>query len=98
MDRTWDNKPTMTKLTLGPMYPPPGAPSNPPTWEDIERLSRHYPVVYQAVTMVERGDWTREQALIAVVYALAGSFSELYRAEIDRLQRESSPLLVAPKP
>lgn len=67
------------------MYPPPGQPSTPPTWEDIERLSLHYPALHAAVTLVERGDLTREQALILAVFALADAFQQLYRAEVERL-------------
>ena len=70
------------------LYPPPGSVSTPPAWEDIERLALHYPAAYHAVTMVRRGDWTREQALVALVYALADSFQKLFRAEIDRHVRD----------
>ena len=66
------------------LYPPPGQPSNPPMWEDVERLALHYPAAYHAVMMVHRGDWTREQALIALVYSLTDSFSRLFRAEVER--------------
>lgn len=78
------------------LYPPPGNYSNPPTWDDIERLAMHYPVAHHAVTMVRRGDWTREQALVALVYALADSFSQLFRAEVER-RRMEPPSIVIPK-
>jgi hypothetical protein len=65
------------------LYPPPGPPSSPPTWDDIERLALHYPVLHQAVTLVRRGDLTREQALIAAVFALADAFQKLFTAEVD---------------
>ena len=78
-------KPARPSLDL---YPPPGQPSNPPTWEDIERLAQHYPQAYHCVVMVERGDWTREQALIVLVYSLAHSFSSMFRAEVERRATE----------
>jgi hypothetical protein len=68
------------------LYPPPGQPSNPPTWEDIERLALHYPAAHHAVVKVQRGDWTREEAMILLVYALADAFQKLFQAEVDRLQ------------
>lgn len=70
------------------LYPPPGKPSQPPTWEDIERLSLHNPVLHQVVTLVQRGDLTREQALILAVFSLADSFQQLYRAEVERRRNE----------
>jgi len=66
------------------LYPLPGRPSDPPTWEDIQRLSRHYPAAHHAIMLVQRGEWSREQALIALVYALADSFARLFKAEVDR--------------
>jgi len=70
------------------LYPVPGKPSTPPTWEDIERLALHYPAAHDAVTMVERGDWTREQALVMLVYSLADAFARLFQAEVDRRRVE----------
>lgn len=77
----------MTKPSLDP-YPPPGNPSDPPTWEDIERLALHYPAAHHAVTMVARGDWTREQALIVLVYALADASQRLFKEATNRLMTE----------
>lgn len=73
------------------LYPPPGQPSNPPTWEDIETLAVSYPVLHHAVTLVERGDMTREQALIAAVFALAGAFQKLFQERVDSLMRDPGP-------
>jgi len=70
------------------LYPDPGKPSNPPTWQDIERLALHHPAARVAVTLADRGDYTREQALIALVYTLTQSHSALFRAELDRRLRE----------
>lgn len=39
------------------------------TWEDVERESFYDPFFYAAVTRVRRGDWTREQALVALAFA-----------------------------
>jgi len=84
-------------MTFPDLYPPPGQPSNPPTWEDIERLALHYQVLHQAATLVERGDLTREQALILAVYALADSFQRLFHAEVERRRNESLSPVVFPK-
>ena len=74
------------KLTETDLYPEPGKPSDPPTWADIERLSLHYPAAHQAVVLIERGDLTREQALISLVFALADAFQKLFSAEVARLR------------
>lgn len=80
------------------LYPAPGTPSNPPTWEDIERLALHYPAAHQAVTLVHRGDLTREQALIALTYALADAFSRLFTAEVERRMMEpANPVVMLPQ-
>ena len=36
----------------------------PKTWEDVEEAALHDAVLHQAVTLVERGDLTREEAMI----------------------------------
>lgn len=76
------------------LYPVPGKPSNPPTWDDIERLSFHYPVARHAVALVHRGDYTREQALIMAVFALADAFQKLFHAEVDRLMTTPSKVVI----
>jgi len=88
----------ITDLRAFDLYPLPGKPSEPPTWTDIERLSLNYPAARHALVMVERGDWTREQALIALVYALADSFSRLFTAEVERRSRELPAPFVLPLP
>lgn len=65
------------------LYPPPGDVSQPPRWEDIERLSMHYAQARNAIALVDRGDWTREQALISLVYCFAAAFSKQFKAELD---------------
>lgn len=79
-----------TKPSLD-LYPPPGIPSDPPAWDDIERLALHYPAARQAVTMVRRGEWTQEQALIRLVYALASAYQSLFHAEVER-RMSSAPV------
>lgn len=90
----WNNA-AMTKPRLD-LYPPVNMPPFPPTWEHVEELALHFPVVHHAVTMVHRGDWTREQALIMLVFALADSFQKLFSAEVQRRQMEVSRPIVLP--
>lgn len=78
------------------LYPPVEMPRWPPSWEDIERLALHYPAARDAVTMVRRGDWSREQALIMLVFAFADSFQKLFKAEIDRRATEIPRHIVLP--
>jgi hypothetical protein len=75
------------------LYPLPGKPSEPPTWEDIERLALHYPAAQAAVTLVERGDLTREQALVVLAYALADAFARIFTAEVEKAKRSSAPAI-----
>lgn len=87
-------EPNCDKPSLN-LYPPVvELPTFPPTWEDIERLSLSYPVVLHAVVMVRRGDWTREQALIMLAFALAQSFQKLFSAEVDRLSRTPKDIII----
>lgn len=79
------------------MFPPPGKPSQPPTWDDIERLAVTYAPAHHAVTMVRCGDWTREQALIALVYWFAEQFSGAFKRELDRLNTTIPTHWVFPK-
>ena len=84
-------KDTLRKLEI---YPPPGKPSSPPTWEDVERLALHYAVVHRAVALVRRGEFTREEALIHVAFALAGAFQQLFQAEVERKMLEVAPMII----
>lgn len=77
----------MNKPSLD-LFPDPGLPSTPPTWEDVERLARHYPSVHNMLVMAERGDLTREQALVALVYWFAASFSRQFKRETDAMATE----------
>ena len=57
----------MTKPSLN-LFPEPEPLTETPSWQDIERLAMNYPSVHLAVTRVERGDITREQALVTLVH------------------------------
>ncbi len=70
------------------LYPPVTMPTWPPTWDDLQRLSRSFPGVHHTITLIERGDCTREQGLIWLTFALANAFQKLFTAEVDRRQRE----------
>lgn len=70
------------------LYPDPGSPSVPPTWEDIELLARHYPAARVAVIQARRGECTREQALVSLVYWFATAFAAGFRREAEALARE----------
>lgn len=65
------------------LFPDPGQPGFPASWADIERLALHYPSAQNIVALVERGDMTREQGLIALAYWFAGAFSRLFKRERD---------------
>ncbi len=54
------------------------------TWTDIEERALFDPLLHQAVTLVERGDVTREEALIAVALA----FSQMVEGQRKRLVEE----------
>ena len=69
------------------MYPDPGNVSQPPTWEDFERLSLHYPQVHAALTMWRAQSLTKEQALIAATFALARSVSLMHADVVLRLSK-----------
>ncbi len=78
------------------LYPPIEIPER-PTWEHIERLALHYPQAHLAVTLVQRGDMTREEALFRLVFVFASEFQRLFEAEVDRLMTEPmSPTAFSP--
>ena len=83
-----------TKRPTLSLFPEPGPLSNPPTWEDIELLALNYPTAHAYATMVERGDITREQALIAMVHWFATAFSRQFRRELDAQALESPDTIV----
>lgn len=48
------------------------------TWTDIEAAARTDPTLHRAVTLVQRGDLTREQALILAALRLAETNRHLH--------------------
>lgn len=65
------------------LFPDPGALGFPASWADIERLALHYPSAQNIVTLVERGDMTREQGLVTLVWYFAGAFSKQFHREVE---------------
>jgi hypothetical protein len=77
------------------LYPPITRPPYPPSWEDVVRLARDYPEARTACILVERGELTREQALIMLVFTYADSFQRFYAAEVDRRMCEPpKPIII----
>ena len=64
------------------------------SWRDIEEAALTEPLLYQLVTIVQRGDMTREQALIQAVLGLA--MKETQRQAIVELlnTRPPRPLII----
>lgn len=58
------------------------------TWEDLQLESLNCPVLHQAVTLANRGNLTREQALIEASIWLSRDRRSLLKRETDRLMRE----------
>lgn len=81
------------RMALG-LYPPVELPASGPSWVDIERLARDYPEARNAVVMVQRGDWTREQAMAWLVLTYAAMFSRMFHDEVDRRNRTLDPIFV----
>lgn len=80
------------------VYPDPGKPSVPPTWEDIERLARRYPAAAATIILVERGELTREEALVSLVFWFAAAFQQMFSAEVERRAMEAPKQRVVVKP
>ena len=57
------------------------------TWDDMLRLAYVDPAARQAVVMAERGDWTREQALIVLAFASYDQRRTQHHETVDRLNR-----------
>lgn len=72
----------MTRFDLHPLMPEPSLPE----WEDIARLRHYSPQLHACLTMHERGDLTREQALILAVFMLYNAHGQLTREAVERLQ------------
>lgn len=65
------------------LYPDPGELFKPAAWEDVEKLSMHYPQVHAALYLWRRGEVTKEQALITACHALARSVSALHAQQVS---------------
>lgn len=56
------------------------------TWTDIESAALMDPILYQMVKLVDRGDLTREQALIVVALGFSRWRKELQEMTISSLR------------
>lgn len=67
------------------------------TWADIVMAARHDPVLHDAVTIVEMGRLTREQALIQVALAHQEIRERQFREILDlRNTRIQAPIVFLP--
>jgi hypothetical protein len=83
---------------MNDLYPQVDIPER-PTWEDLERLSLNFPFVRDAVTLVARGDLTREEALLRLAFATTAAWQRLFQAEVERLRREpTKPFVITQEP
>lgn len=55
--------------------------AEPLTWNAVERAALMDPILYAAVTLVSRGDMTREQALMSAAVAQA-RLVQIYKDEV----------------
>ncbi len=66
------------------------------TWQDIEEAARNEPILHMMVTLVERGDMTREQALIAAVLGLAEIKTSQHAQIVEFMRRRpAAPSVLA---
>lgn len=78
------------------MFPP----VNPPTdrtgltWDALRPLCLVEPAVRHAVLLVERGDLTREQALIAAVFALYNQKAQLFATLVEQKATEVADFIL----
>lgn len=75
------------RFDLHPIMPVPTIPE----WGDVARLRRYSPHLHACVTMQERGDLTREQALILAVFLLYNAHGTLTREAVERRQNAAWP-------
>lgn len=73
------------------MYQPADPLPQTPTWDDMIRLARHSPIVHQVVTLVERGDISREEALIRLAHAQHEHFRALFDTHCDLVNITAMP-------
>lgn len=60
-------------------------------------MALYYPQARVAVALVARGEMTREEALVRLVYAIADAFQRMFHAEVERRQCEPFTAIVLPK-
>jgi hypothetical protein len=66
------------------------------TWADIERAAREDPFLHQAVTLVERGDVTRIEALCTVALALVDANNGMQAQMLDLINTRVPTIFVVP--
>jgi hypothetical protein len=67
------------------------------TWEDLQLESLNCPVLHQAVTRANRGDLTREQALVEAAIWLSRERLARLKRDANRLMREPATAIVMEK-
>lgn len=66
------------------------------TWRDIEEAALNEPILYQAVTLVQRGDFTQMEALIAVTLGLVEMKKQQHEQIMDLLNTRTWPHIIFP--
>ena len=61
------------------------------TWADIQRAALTDPFLYRAVILVDRGDLTREEALIQVALALSVVRAQMHEQIVTLLEHSTVP-------
>jgi hypothetical protein len=77
-------------------FPPVDLPVDQPglTWDALRPLCLVEPAMRHAEVLVDRGELTREQALIAVVYALYNQKAQLFAALVEQKATEVSDFIL----
>ncbi len=66
------------------------------TWDRIEVASLDCPHLRFAVAMVDRGDITREEALIAVALQLSAGLAAARQTLVDQINRRTPQIMIVP--
>lgn len=72
----------MTKMSLD-LYPRLPIPDRPHVYEHLYEVAKHDPTVRTAMVLVERGELSREEALVSMVLALYASKAAIWKQHID---------------
>lgn len=65
------------------------------SWRDIEEAALTEPILYQLVALVQRGDFTREEALIHAVLGLVAMKEKQRQAIVELLEtRPPRPMII----